>query len=912
MKVQNDSKAAVVLAIRGSQLRKNRALLQLIAAVAVGVGLWVGPAAAQNLLVNPGFELPPNGHNSVTNPATGWKYFSPPAPPNYFGDFWVDDAQPAHSGTFYWKEWGALYLALPTNNVAGIYQTFSSTAGSTYQATGWMYTYSGDTMGANCSTWIQVEFLGASSNLLALYKSDNFSASVGTSAWFEYPVVNACDLTQPMATGDPYFTTYAETGTVSQLVAPLGTTAVRYRYCYLQYGNQGGSAYFDDAVLDQISGPIPPVISDLYPQSMIFVPPSSGISFNVTSPSGYTINNSGIHLALNGTDVSSSLVISGSSSNKLATYSGLLSNAVYTVSITATDSLNQSVSADTYFETTWHGVSPATYIWEAEDWDFSGGDYIDNPDLCNACCETNCYFGQVGVQGVDENNLNPSPNHFYRANDNEGTAPSGDYSRPNLYAADRADYCINPFNSSEWVNYTRDWPASTNWIIARLATDIGLSGTLTLSVIDAVSTNEVGTFTINGGQGWSAFEYVYLLDTNGNRATVVLNGKATLRVTSGGNLLPTFYMLVPAQVDLPLLSKLEPTGTHPFEFTNALSFTVTTAGATFPTNGIKVVLDGNDISANLQISGSASSNSVFYPALQPNTVHVAIITVTNSLGHGISVTNSFDTFSQSNFMFEAEDYDYNGGQYIPASDWYPDAYASTMSISNIDFQHTPISGEPTDGSEYEYRINGIPQQPVIDYPRQIFVDYGATDYQLDWFGATDWANYTRDFPAGSYFVYARSAGLGGYAYTMTLDQVVSGAGTTNQTMQHLGQWSAVGVNISTNAWVPLTDAGLVAPVAVRLNGVSTLRLSTTTGDCYPNFFMLVSTSGIKVTAARSGKNVTISFPTQAGSTYRVFYRTNLMAGNWLLLNSALGSGSLQPVTDTGAADQQRFYKVTSP
>ena len=53
-----------------------------------------------------------------------------------------------------------------------------------------------------------------------------------------------------------------------------------------------------------------------------------------------------------------------------------------------------------------------------------------------------------------------------------------------------------------------------------------------------------------------------------------------------------------------------------------------------------------------------------YPGLQLNAVHTAIITVTNALGHGISVTNQFDTFSQNNFMVEAEDFDYGGGQYI--------------------------------------------------------------------------------------------------------------------------------------------------------------------------------------------------------------------------------------------------------
>ena len=745
----------------------------------------------------------------------------------------------------------------------------------------------------------------------------------GSTLGFNIQVTNACDLTQPVSTGDPYFTNYVVTGSVSQLVAPSGTTAVRYRYCYLQVGTEGGSADLDDAVLNQVSGPVPPVINNLFPQNMIFVNPASNISFNVSSPSGFTINNSGIHMVLNGTnDVSGSLAISGSASSKNVTYSGLQSNSTYTVSISVTDVSNLTVSASTYFQTMWFGIQPVTYLWEAEDWDFNSGQYIDNPDLCSASGDPNCYFGKVGVAYVDEYNLSGASGP-YRSGDPMGQAPSGDYSRPNLYSADRIDYCINPFvgnpsyTGAEWVNYTRDWPNSTNWVIARLATDIGHSGSLEMNLVNpGVSTNVLGAFTINGGLGWSTFEYVYLKDTNGNNnVNVVLNGKETLQVTSGGNLLPNFFMLVAAQLDLPLLNNLYPTGTHPFEPANALSFTVTTAaGATFPANSIKLNLDGSDASAGLVITGSASSNNVVYP-LQLNAVHTAIITVTNSLGHGISVTNQFDTFNQTNYMFEAEDFDYNGGQYISASEWYPGVYGIGyyVSFTNIDFQHTYVSGEPTDGSEYQYRPNGIPQQllnvsgALSDYQRTNFVAYFALDYYLYWFGGSDWANYTRVYPTGNFYVYARSAGAG--ANSMYLDQVVSGAGTTNQVTKRLGQMGAV--NNEPFAWVPLTDDGLVAPVVVKLGGTNTLRISTITGNCYPNYFMLVPATGITLSAAIVGSNVVVSFPTQAGSNYRVFYRTNLSTGNWTLLNTVLGDGTLKSVSDP-TTGSQRFYKVTSP
>ncbi|HEV2395151.1 MAG TPA: hypothetical protein VG146_22600 [Verrucomicrobiae bacterium] len=855
---------------------------------------------AANLLINPSFE-----QNSGHVLPIGWTRFAPPNAQT-FGNYWVEP--PAQSGLVGWKQWGASYLPAPTNNVAGIYQDFSSAPGSTYQAGGWFYTKSTDTLGPDCYVWMEVSFRDAGGNLLALYKSDSFSASVGTDAWFQYQVTNACDVSSPVPTGDPYFTTYAVTGTVSQLVAPIGAKTVRYTYAYLQAGSESGSCYFDSAVLDQVSGAVPPSIGSLFPQNMIFVNPSDGLTFNVSSPSGFTIPSSGIDVTLNGMDISSNLVISGSTSNKNVAYYGLQSNSTYTASITATDSFGLTASANTYFETAWVGIPPILYLWEAEDFDFTNGMYIDFPQLCDAPGNPNCYFGTVGVEGVDEHNLHIGPTHLYRPDDPMGTVISGDYLRKDHVLAGVQDYRLDPFNSGEWVNYTRDWSNATYWVIGRLSTDVSLSGSLTLSTVNPdSSTTDLGTFTIANGKGWTSFENIFLRDTNGNIANVTLNGKTTLRVTSGGNLLPNFFALVAGEIDLPILNNLYPTGAHPFEYTNALSFNVTTIGATFPAGSIKVVVDGSDVSSDLVIAGSSSSNSVAFPGLLPNAVHTAIITITNSLGHGIAVTNAFDTFSQDNFMFEAEDFDYGAGQFV--TNWIPDAYDDSIypraqAVTNIDFQHSPISGE-----QFQYRSDGIPQEQAQDYLRDVFVNFGAFDYHLAWFGIGDWANYTRDYPAGTFYIYARSAGLG--PYSMDLAQVLRGAGTTNQVTSHLGRWGAVGQGNQTHTWVMLTDDGLAAPALVSLNGATTLRLSTSTGLCYPNYFMLVPASGVSLSAKVSGSSVLVSVPTLAGVTYRVFYRNDLSSGNWTLLTTLLGDGTVKSITDSSTA-AQRFYKVVTP
>jgi hypothetical protein len=878
----------------------NKMRLALLAMAAV-LMLTTGVRAA-NLLVNPGFEA-----NSGHVIPSGWTRFAPPTAQVY-GNYATEGIVTNQAGSTHYKEWGACYNG--TNNAAGIYQDLGSAPGSTYQASGWFFSDIGDGggLGPNCYVWIEVSFLGSSSNLLALFKSDNYSASVGLNDWFQYQVNHACDISSPVSIGDPFFNTYAITGSVTQLVAPAGTTKARYKFVYVQAASEGGSCFFDSAVLNQVTGSLPPVISNFFPQNMIFVNPNDGLSFNVSSPSGYTINTSGIHVTLNNTDVSASLSITGSSSNKNVSYSGLQSNLVYNGSISVTDSSNLTATANTYFETTWVGVPPVAYFWEAEDFDFTNGLYINNPALCSSSGNPTCYYGKVGVEGVDEHITGTAPNHFYRPDDAIGILPSGDYARKDHYLAGVADYRIDPFNGinggdSSWMNYTRDWPAGSYWVVARVTADIGNLGIITLSKVNpGPTTTDLGTFTLNGGLGYGTFLNVMLKDTNGNNAVVTLNGKATLRATSGGNLLPGFFMLVAGQIDLPTLSNLYPTGSRPFEYTNSLSFTLTTVGATFPPNSITVNLDGNDVSPNLVLTGSTSVKNVVYPSLQPNAIHVAIIAATNSLGHGIRITNRFDTFSESNYMVDSEDYDYNGGQYFDPA--FPNAYIGQGATTNIDFQHTTLAGE-----QFTYRTDGIPEDKLgqHDYLRQAFLDVGAIDYVLTFFAGGDWANYTRNYPAGSYYVYGRFSGGG--PFTMYLDKVTSGAGTVNQVTSRLGQWSAVGKDYVTFDWVPLTDSGQV-PVAIRLNGLSTLRI-TTAGFCNPNFIMLVPATGISLTASQSGNNIVISFPTQAGANYRVFYRNDLVAGNWVLLTSVLGNGSVKSVTDPSTGSR-RFYKVESP
>ncbi len=74
-----------------------------------------------------------------------------------------------------------------------------------------------------------------------------------------------------------------------------------------------------------------------------------------------------------------------------------------------------------------------------------------------------------------------------------------------------------------------------------------------------------------------------------------------------------------------------------------------------------------------------------YP-VKANAYHTAIVDVKRQRGDNSS-TNSFGTFASSNYQWEAEDYDYNGGSYVDNPQ--VDAYNTLPPTSGgIDFLET--------------------------------------------------------------------------------------------------------------------------------------------------------------------------------------------------------------------------------
>ncbi len=354
-------------------------------------------------------------------------------------------------------------------NFSGAYQDVACLPTSVFTAGGWFQTISKDkitgTYGGGVTpdngntAWIEVTFRDATNNVLALYKSAVFDGAWAAETWFTMPVTNQCDLT-----------TALPTNSVTTLVAPAGAVKARYQIVLKQSAWAGaGALWVDDMTLNQLSGPTAPSIGNVSPGAVLLANAANGISFNASSASGTPINDAAIHVTLNGTNISPALVITGNATNKTVSYSGLQSNQTYAVAIQVTDTLALSTTASFTFDT-WNPL----FLWEAEDYDFNGGQYINNPVLSSSS-QSGSYFGQIGYQDIDLNDTSHDGDKLYRAADLMATTTSADLARKKFADAQAGnplinDYKVGWFYTGEWVNYTRNFAAGTYnrlWAVCR-------------------------------------------------------------------------------------------------------------------------------------------------------------------------------------------------------------------------------------------------------------------------------------------------------------------------------------------------------------------------------------------------------------------------------------------------------------
>jgi hypothetical protein len=256
---------------------------------------------------------------------------------------------------------------------------------------------------------------------------------------------------------------------------------------------------------------------------------------------------------------------------------------------------------------------------------------------------------------------------------------------------------------------------------------------------------------------------------------------------------------------------------------------------TLPASGIKVTVNGQDVSSQLVLSGSDTSQSrnVTYNGLQPNRLYTATYIVTDS--GGLSTTNdiSFDTFVEAQLKtLEAEEYNFAGGQYFDN----PTAggYAGASGNPSVDFQDT------TPNSTGVYRLDAVDMATTTDLARNKYVSSGQVDYDVTSVADGEWWNYTGGFNSPPYNVWLRYASTA--ARQVRLDRVISDASQTNQTLQFVSVFNAPSSgSLARYSYSQLTD-GQGNPLVLPIGGTNTYRLTAqgANNDIVLNYFFFVA------------------------------------------------------------------------
>ena len=197
-------------------------------------------ANGANLIADPGFESGTSGGGIVD-----WQSYGANA-------YVITNSARAYSGTNFFKVYGAF---IGQDNYTGVFQDVPSGPGAVYTADARAFSLSTDAVQGQDQFWVEATFRDSGGAALALYRSDmiagtNIANYGGLSAWFALQVTNQWSFYN--SGGVPIGTGVANL--VTDLVAPSGTSFVRYQIVFHQGAdNASGSAYFDACSLNQLN-----------------------------------------------------------------------------------------------------------------------------------------------------------------------------------------------------------------------------------------------------------------------------------------------------------------------------------------------------------------------------------------------------------------------------------------------------------------------------------------------------------------------------------------------------------------------------------------------------------------------------------------------------------------------------------
>ena len=296
-----------------------------------------------------------------------------------------------------------------------------------------------------------------------------------------------------------------------------------------------------------------------------FHPAANGIRFTATTLTTNRVNTNAIRLFLNGAEVSATLGISGSSSNASVSFNGIASNTIYDGRIVLEDFSGRKSTNEWTFDTFDEAFldSPMVKVIEAEDYNFGGGKFLDDPPVSGQSSTGTLvngngagYYDLSGVPDVDYFDYASIPGGGavpeYRSSDFVGTQtgspesgasgrenPAQNDTRRRKYAArDLPEYQVRRTEGGEWLNYTRRFLSGNYQVFLRVAARAPQPVHLARVASDRTKPNQattpLGAFQIPNSGLIVNYRYVPLTDASGKPAVVRLSEVETLRLTFGG------------------------------------------------------------------------------------------------------------------------------------------------------------------------------------------------------------------------------------------------------------------------------------------------------------------------------------------------------------------------------------------
>ena len=337
----------------------------------------------------------------------------------------------------------------------------------------------------------------------------------------------------------------------------------------------GGLANFVDFIFVPAGTTLPPVINNLFPNN-VNPPINTNIFLNVPNitysvgSAFSTVSTNNIKTLINGVDVSSTATYSGNNTNWSVSVP-CPQNQLISLVINAKDANNVTNQITESFDT----FSQNNLMIEAVDWDFNGGQFIDNPlPTAPITTATNSYYAggiyqtNVSVFNVDyDGTYDGELLGGYRNQDNGFQCEvSSDFLRDKFITNSASDYDLGYYNGGQWANYTRTFPSNSYNVYGRMAGGAGPFNNTTMSLVTSgrgtttQTTQALGSFADANAAGWQTWHWVPMRDTNGNLSTITLGGVQTVRLTSGNNVNVNYLMFVPAAVSLSVNLSVSITG----------------------------------------------------------------------------------------------------------------------------------------------------------------------------------------------------------------------------------------------------------------------------------------------------------------------------------------------------------------